>query len=997
MHGDFSRRTFDSADGYRAVLLQQGRVLLDADWNEQADITAHHDETRTADIVGRSGGPVPEPGATGVAALGPFAISAADGSTPNATAWADLRVTPGRYYVHGVLCESGPVDDVGWPLTDQPHLPAIGRGAGASPGLPEPTGAQDRYALYLDVWTRHVTAQEDPALREVALGGPDTTTRAQTVWQVRAEPLADTTTCSALHDPEWLRRTPRPMAAGLQAPGSTADPCQITTTGGYQRLENQLYRIEIHNDGADGTPATFLWSRDNGSVIAGLTAIDVVGGSTTGATLTLDRIGRDEESSFAAGHLVEITSTDTQLRGQRGFLARAGTPTVVSDSAGTASAITLPVTWLDPANRPTTLAALGRTPIVRRWDGDPGQVRVGAVEVEAGITVRFPNTGELATGDHWLIPARSVRMAYGVSQLGGTIEWPPGGRGPVEQPPVGPLHQVAPLAVVERDGTGWSLVSDCRTLFPPLTAMVTIDLLGGDGQEAMPGDPLPRPVRVVVRNGGLPVVGAPVAFRTGGGHLADTGLPTSASPADLPDAGHPAVRTGPDGVADVRWLLDSGGAATQTLTVQRLDDHGDPIDAAVVVTGRLSVARQVAWSPPDGCERFAGTRTVQDALIGLVGKPQLRLLGGDGQEVGNAGSCVPQSVRVILDSPCGPIAGEQVLAVAGSPSVGFGLVAPADPAQPTPPTLSGSGAGENTVTATDAEGVAAFWWQPDFGNGRSATLDVFFESNRDAPIRVTASLDPPGGRRPGIHITDLRFRSGKPFRNDTQVHPEELASGIIVELDGPLQPESLNGKPVARVVLDLPWPIAGDGEPWSDRPIGYRSVELAADLKGDANRFFWQPRTEASNWILDRLWGVLRNSDWGEPILCRFLVDGWAIVSADDPDHHLNGHAIARMRRRSTDLELPTDDEVAGGQFSQWFWLTPEPDTQGRIEIPDVAGRTLAVAQRLLAEVGLTVGPAAAEPSDLVRKGLVLRTDPPAGTEVPADVPVTVIVSGGRV
>ena len=31
MHGDFSRRTFDPADGYRAVLLQQGRVLLDAE------------------------------------------------------------------------------------------------------------------------------------------------------------------------------------------------------------------------------------------------------------------------------------------------------------------------------------------------------------------------------------------------------------------------------------------------------------------------------------------------------------------------------------------------------------------------------------------------------------------------------------------------------------------------------------------------------------------------------------------------------------------------------------------------------------------------------------------------------------------------------------------------------------------------------------------------------------------------------------------------------
>ena len=39
MHGDFSRWTFDRAAGYRAVLLQQGRVLLDADFNEQTAIT----------------------------------------------------------------------------------------------------------------------------------------------------------------------------------------------------------------------------------------------------------------------------------------------------------------------------------------------------------------------------------------------------------------------------------------------------------------------------------------------------------------------------------------------------------------------------------------------------------------------------------------------------------------------------------------------------------------------------------------------------------------------------------------------------------------------------------------------------------------------------------------------------------------------------------------------------------------------------------------------
>src|SRR5207247_837956 len=55
---------------------------------------------------------------------------------------------------------------------------------------------------YLDVWQRHLTALDDPLIREVALGGPDTTTRAQVVWQVRVLPVKtptqDSENCAAL-------------------------------------------------------------------------------------------------------------------------------------------------------------------------------------------------------------------------------------------------------------------------------------------------------------------------------------------------------------------------------------------------------------------------------------------------------------------------------------------------------------------------------------------------------------------------------------------------------------------------------------------------------------------------------------------------------------------------------------------------------------------------------------------------------------------------------
>ena len=40
MKSDISRQTFDHKKHYSQVIMQQGRVQLDSDWNEQQDITA---------------------------------------------------------------------------------------------------------------------------------------------------------------------------------------------------------------------------------------------------------------------------------------------------------------------------------------------------------------------------------------------------------------------------------------------------------------------------------------------------------------------------------------------------------------------------------------------------------------------------------------------------------------------------------------------------------------------------------------------------------------------------------------------------------------------------------------------------------------------------------------------------------------------------------------------------------------------------------------------
>src|SRR2546430_10962921 len=91
MRADITRSTFSEAKRYSGVIMQQGRVQVDGDWNEQLEIQAHRDRAVAVDTVGACG--APEVG-------GGFAVQ----PTPDA---ADLAISPGRMYVGGVLCESG--------------------------------------------------------------------------------------------------------------------------------------------------------------------------------------------------------------------------------------------------------------------------------------------------------------------------------------------------------------------------------------------------------------------------------------------------------------------------------------------------------------------------------------------------------------------------------------------------------------------------------------------------------------------------------------------------------------------------------------------------------------------------------------------------------------------------------------------------------------------------------------------------------------------------
>lgn len=89
MKGDFSRQIFDKRKHYTGVLMQQGRVQVDADWNMQQAIQQYRIQTKSRDLIGLNGAPEAEAG---------FEINVSpDGN--------DLSISPGRIYVNGILCE----------------------------------------------------------------------------------------------------------------------------------------------------------------------------------------------------------------------------------------------------------------------------------------------------------------------------------------------------------------------------------------------------------------------------------------------------------------------------------------------------------------------------------------------------------------------------------------------------------------------------------------------------------------------------------------------------------------------------------------------------------------------------------------------------------------------------------------------------------------------------------------------------------------------------
>ena len=468
---DASRFTFHPFKDFFGVVMQQGRVQLDSDWNEWVAELARRLQAGTLDTFGRAVVPRVTP----------------DGFLILATAGA-LTIGAGRLYVDGLLAENHGGPPLTWntalaELTGTTAVPFF-----AQPYLPfnptnqtPPTDVFNRptfpagvaHLVYADVWQREVTYLQEPELVEDAIG-VDTTGRLQTVWQVRVLPNVGGATCATPDDDiEGWGDVIRPSGARLTT--STADvpddpnPCLTPPGADYRGLENQLYRVEIHRGGPRAT-ATFKWSRDNATVASRVTEIH---GNNR---LVVESIGRDDVLGFHGGEWIEILDDWHELHGRPGVLRRiragdgvnAATRSIVIDDTLPTGLFPVNAQNLTDPTRHTRIRRWDQARVVRRANGTvfhdldasassngipipPDGVQLA---LESGILVDFDleSGGEFKTGDYWVFAARVAD--------GGSIELLD------HAPPRGIHHHYARLAIV----TLPDAEADCRVLWPPEAA-----------------------------------------------------------------------------------------------------------------------------------------------------------------------------------------------------------------------------------------------------------------------------------------------------------------------------------------------------------------------------------------------------------------------------------------------------------------------------------------------------------------------------------------------
>jgi hypothetical protein len=545
---------------YKAVVMQQGRVILDRDFNALQDLVDGRIAADALDEIGPCGTPD-----DGLAISLPSAEQPAASYSASASHWTpqpwDFLVKPGIMYVGGqrVVFERPP--------ESLPPLSYFHQPDWANP--PDPFAHSTSHSfpqhefIYLHAYEQEVGAVEDPDLLDVALGGPDTSQRVRLMRRIVRLSVAGTDCATALADAntDWgrwgyrfdsatMRLLPEVrLQVGFTSALTTSNPCDPVAEGGYLGAENQLIRVMISDPGSVGGSASLLWGYDNASFLYRVTV------DTTGTVLQLSQPPVDVFHNPSPNQIVEVLRTAAVLGTEPDQTDPTGQRTIVRCIAEATGFVATVVSYtssdnslvLEPA-LPTTFTSDPNPLFLRVWVGrqsfdlsstapivltDPTPL---ALSPGLQVTITQPTTAAkgaaLSAGAFWLFAVRpsTPQALYPERFLNGP------------QPPDGPRQWVCPLAVIDwaqRDFASVStlaswlpsgVVHDCRVCFDNLVTLTNrrlggcctvtvwpsdaprlqaiLDRASGDGRRVtvclMPGAyPLSQPLRLTRRHSHL--------------------------------------------------------------------------------------------------------------------------------------------------------------------------------------------------------------------------------------------------------------------------------------------------------------------------------------------------------------------------------------------------------------------------------------------------------------------------------------------------------------
>jgi Concanavalin A-like lectin/glucanases superfamily/Family of unknown function (DUF6519)/Kelch motif len=423
-----------------------------------------------------------------------------DAATNLPRAQPRLCVSPGRCYVNGWLCENAV------------HAPLAG-------GAPATTAT-----AYLDVWERYVSAYEEPAIGDIALGGLDTSGRMETVAEVRLTtgPGELEERCARARD----RGEIAVEVAGLvqdnvlyrfevHAPGAAAGGAAGAPETTVERVRGRDTALRVVGDAVpdwpsgqylefadpavstalvrvvsrdapapDGSRRTFsvdglpdnvhqpvavrpvagvLWSKSNGSIVFPVKDRPAPG---TGGTTTV--VLRDEARRYDVLRPGQVVTVGEASPGED------APPAFVSTVVHVATDVPDEVTLVLAGRLDSSAAPL----VLRVWDGIvPADARPAAPGAggrtplpEAEVAVAFAAGGTYRAGDFW-----TARVRADTDDPLQQIDWPRDANGDAAfVPPAGPEHTFAELALVRWDDRGPHVERDLRRIVRSV-AEVTVE------------------------------------------------------------------------------------------------------------------------------------------------------------------------------------------------------------------------------------------------------------------------------------------------------------------------------------------------------------------------------------------------------------------------------------------------------------------------------------------------------------------------------------------